>query len=108
MASEVRIGNVRHLYSAASIKKLRGAKFACLNICSITNKLDDISALLHNSGLGYLGVCETWLTDMTSMKELQIVGYTISRNDRDAGSSKRLDGGVMVYSRNHHCFDELG
>ena len=48
------------------------------------------------------------LNASTSSKVLEIEGYTLARNDRDAASGERGGAGIIVYTRNIHCFDDLG
>ena len=44
-----------------NISNLRGVTMGRLNICSLIRKHDDVVALLSNSKLDYLGICESWL-----------------------------------------------
>ncbi len=45
----------------SDLSRLRGLSFACLNICSLSNKVDDVNLILSKGDLDCFCVCETWL-----------------------------------------------
>ena len=95
------------IFNSAQLATLRGLKFGGINVCSYIPKSNDIVTLLNNSNLDYLGITESWLNSSISDCELEIDGYSLLRNDRDNGSSKRGGGGILIYSRTNHVFQHL-
>ena len=65
---------------------------AHINICSIRNKLTEISEILVSDNLHILAVSETHLDATFEDSALLIQGYNIVRRDRNA-----FGGGVMFY-----------
>ena len=89
------------------LANLKGASFACLNVCSVLKKIDKIRSLLARSDLDVLGINESWLHSNIDSNELDIDGYTAHRFDRDLGSGKRMGGGLLVYTKNKYVFKSL-
>ncbi len=83
--------------SSHDLFKLRGPAIGCLNIQSITRKLDDVKLLLARSEFNCLGLVETWLNGSICDNELHVKDYDLIRFDRDQGSYKRGGGGLMFY-----------
>ena len=78
------------------LSKLRGVKLSALNIRNICNKVIDIEILLHQSGLDYLGLCETWMASDIDSEVLNVHGYDVHRLDRTTVLDKK-GGGLLAY-----------
>ena len=63
-----------------------------LNVRSLRNKINDLSALLLMDSFDIVAMIETWFNDDFSDSELQLDGYTIFRFDR----ANRRGGGVLL------------
>ena len=74
----------------------KGLRIAHINICSIRNKLTEISHILFSKSLHILAVSETHLDSTFEDASLMIHGYNIFRNDRNA-----YGGGVACYIQSH-------
>ncbi len=57
---------------------MKGMRFFHLNICSIRNKLDELSLFCDEHKPHVLSLNETWLDDSFLDNELAIPGYIIS------------------------------
>lgn len=68
-----------------------GLKIAHLNICSLWNKVSDISEIIQDYNLQILVISETHLDSAINSTVLNIDGYNIYRQDRN------LYGGVACY-----------
>lgn len=73
----------------------KGFKVAHINICSLRNKIIEVSELLA-LGIHVLAVSETHLDDTFNDEVLGIQGYDIFRRDRNI-----YGGGVAVYVQSH-------
>ena len=93
--------------SSKDIAKLKGIKVGSLNIRSLYKKVDDVKLLLADSKLDYLGLSESWLNLSVIGPEVEIEKYNMYRFDRDAGSSKRGGGGIVVYINTKRNFEHL-
>ena len=93
--------------SSYDLAKLRGPAIGCLNIQSMTRKLDDVKLLLARSELNCLGLVETWLNNSISDDELYIHNYDLIHFDRDQGSCKRGGGGLMFYVDRKYQFQSM-
>ena len=74
----------------------KGLKIAHINICSIRNKLTEISEILMFNQLHILAVSETHLDSTFDDASLNIQGYCIVRRDRNA-----FGGGVAFFIQDH-------
>ncbi len=91
-------------YSTRCLRKTRGVTIACLNVQSVTRKLDDIRELLHGSRIDCLCINETFLNNSIDTSLLNVDGYYIIRHDRTDASGKKGGGGVDdVYSQRQKC-----
>ena len=79
------------MYEAFSKK---GLHFLHLNARSLLSKLSDVRLLVNNSKAAVLAVSETWLDGSVTDAEIELVGYTVVRKDRN-----RNGGGVCLYVR---------
>lgn len=70
----------------------KGLKIAHLNICSLKNKVHELSSILSDNSLHIIGISETHLDNETEDCEINILGYNIFRNDRNT-----FGGGVAFY-----------
>ena len=76
-----------------SRNKPYGLKVAHINVCSLRNKIDQISHILCDLNLDILGLSETRLNSEITDDELYIDGYIFIRNDRITDSG----GGVGIF-----------
>lgn len=74
----------------------KGLRIAHLNICSLRNKIDDLSVLLQDSNIDILAISETHLYASVMNSQINILGYNIFRLDRD-----HRGGGVAFYIQNN-------
>ena len=74
----------------------KGLKIAHLNICSLRNKVHEITSLLKNENLHILAISETHLDSTIGVNEIAVSGYNVFRNDRNS-----YGGGVAIYVQNH-------
>lgn len=74
----------------------KGLKLGHLNICSLRNKVIDISNILLEGRLHTLGISETHLDSSFEDSSLHIQGYSIYRKDRNIWG-----GGVAIYIQDH-------
>ena len=72
----------------------KGLHFLHLNARSLLSKLSDVRLLVNNSKAAVLAVSETWLDGSVTDAEIELVGYTVVRKDRN-----RNGGGVCLYVR---------
>ena len=83
------------------IKNLRGLKMASLNINSLLRHVDELRLMLPNSKIDVFTVNESKIDSSITDNEISIPGYNMLRRDR-----KRFGGGVVVYIREVHSFNE--
>ncbi len=82
---------------SVSIKLPRkGLKLAHINICSLRNKLVEISDVLVTNNIHVLAVTETHLDQTFTDDVLNINGYNIYRKDKN-----KYGGGVAIYIQSH-------
>lgn len=74
----------------------KGLKIAHLNICSLRNKLVELTEILECNNIHILALTETHLDSSFSDEFVSIQGYNILRKDRN-----RHGGGVAIYIQNH-------
>lgn len=74
----------------------RGLRFAHLNICSLKNKVQELSSILHENNIHIMAISETHLDGTIDDTEVSIHGYNIFRLDRD-----RHGGGTAFYIQDH-------
>lgn len=70
----------------------KGLKIAHLNICSLRNKIQDITGILENNNLHILAISETHLDVTIEDFLLHVNGYLLYRCDRNING-----GGVAFY-----------
>lgn len=75
---------------------LRGLKFAHLNICSLRNKIIELSSILLENKIHVVGISETHLDESFEDSTVNIQGYNVYRMDRDKNG-----GGVALYVQEH-------
>lgn len=71
-------------------------KLGHLNVCSLNpskSKFLEIYEIIQRSKLDVIGISETWLTEHTSTKAVEIEGYSFERCDR----MNQRGGGVGLY-----------
>ena len=78
------------------------------NVNSLTNKTDELAALVKNVRLyrecSLMCFTETWLTDNVPDANVELSGFTIVRADRDPKlSGKRKGGGLALFINNKWC-----
>ena len=64
-----------------------------LNICSLPNKVREVTSLISRRGAYIFGLAETWLNDNISNGELAIPYFNLHRKDRTGSRG----GGVAIY-----------
>ena len=74
----------------------KGLKVAHLNICSLRNKVQDISQIILEHNLHILAISETHLGPSINSSIVKIDGYDIYRKDRNENG-----GGVAFYVQSH-------
>lgn len=70
----------------------KGLKIAHLNICSLRNKMHDITGILKNNNIHILAISETHLDASIDSSLLHVNGYLLYRQDRNING-----GGVAFY-----------
>jgi hypothetical protein len=75
------------------------------NIQSLENKWDKLKARIfyqrHIQNCNILCFTESWLND--DINNIQLVGYTLYRQDRTAASGKTRGGGLCLFVNNSWC-----
>lgn len=74
----------------------KGLKVAHINICSLRNKLIDITNILSQGNIYILAISETHLDSTFDNSAVSIHGYSIYRKDRN-----EYGGGVAIYIQDH-------
>ena len=74
----------------------KGLKVAHLNICSLKNKVIELSKIMFENDLHIVAISETHLDDSIDNSVVSIQGYNIIRLDRN-----RYGGGVAFYVQDH-------
>lgn len=74
----------------------KGLKVAHINICSLRNKLIDITSILSQGNIHILLISETHLDSTFDSLAVSIHGYNVNRKDRN-----RYGGGVTIYIQDH-------
>lgn len=82
--------------SIAALLPKKSLKIAQLNICSLRNKVYEITDLLAVNSINILAISETHLDDTFQDEAMGIQGYNLYRKDRN-----RYGGGVALYVQNH-------
>lgn len=77
-------------------KGLKKKKKGHINICSLRNKIQDISNLLTSHNIHIQAISETHLDNMFDDAIIEIQEYNIYRRDRDI-----YGGGVAIYIQSH-------
>ena len=80
-----------------------GLRIGAINVCSMPNKLDDVSVLLHNNDkhIHVLGISESRLTKVIPDEQFSMNNYTLLRSDVVSNSVHRMARvGLAVYI--HH------
>ena len=73
-----------------------------LNVRSLWNKYDQIRQYLFNSNISILGISESWLSDTTDRRLINIPNYTCISNDRiwsENNINVKKGGGTCCYIR---------
>ncbi len=70
----------------------KGLVLAHLNICSLRNKVHEITRICSSDNIHVLALSETHLDDTYDDSELAVEGYSLFRRDRD-----KYGGGVAFY-----------
>ena len=92
-------GPTGSFYNTGDLPKLLGFKIAHLNVQSILNKMDHVRLLRSNKKLDIFTFSETRQNPSRKDSEVNIPGYTLTRNDR---SGKR-GGGANFPFVNGRC-----
>lgn len=74
----------------------KGLVLAHLNICSLRNKVHEITRICSLNNIHILALSETHLDNTFDFSELAVAGYRLYRRDRD-----RYGGGVAFYVQKH-------
>lgn len=61
----------------------KGLRFAHLNICSLKNKIHELSSILQENNIHIMAISETHLDDTIEDTVVSIQGYNIFRLDRN-------------------------
>ena len=94
-------------YCTASLAKLKGISFCCLNVRSLMLKIDSIKLILQRSNIDCLVLNETFLNKSITDLEISIDGYDCHRFDRTAESGKHSGGGIVAYVNNKYDFHPI-
>ena len=81
----------------ATLSQLNGLILAHLNICSIRNKMTEVTRILHLSKISCLGISESNLDDTVDDCLLQVDNYILMRLDRVDRTVRVSGGGVALY-----------
>lgn len=81
-------------------KNRKGFTVAHLNVCSLKNKLEEVTLQLHIESINILTLSETWLTPNIDSAILKIEGYNLYRLDRSKppNSKQKKGGGLALYT----------
>ena len=79
------------------LAKLKGITITHLNVCSLINKLDHVTAMFLKGDLDICLITETWLDDTINNTELQVPGHYLFRNDRDKSKCKQKGWNLCLY-----------
>ena len=74
----------------------KGLKCAHLNICSLKNKVNELSSILHDNDIHIMAISETHLDNTIADSVVSIQGYNFFRRDRD-----RFGGGTAFFLKEH-------
>lgn len=74
----------------------KGLKLAHINICSLRNKLAEITDVLITNNIHILAITETHLDNTFPDNAVNIQGYNVYRKDRDSHG-----GGTALYIQSH-------
>ena len=75
-----------------SIDKLpKGLILAHINICSLSNKTEDLALFLKSNKVDILAISETHLDSLIENSKIKLAGFSVYRNDRN-----RFGGGVAI------------
>lgn len=80
----------------------KGLHFIHINARSLLNKIAELQLIANKSKAAIISVTETWLDDSITNTEVNILGYTILRKDRN-----RCGGGVCMYVREDIAYTSL-
>ena len=83
--------------------KIRVLHFGHLNINSILPKIKQLKSLLINSNSSVLRLTETKLDNTVNNKEVEIVGYNLTRSNRN-----KMEGGIPCYIQTSIPFNYHG
>lgn len=87
---------INHLMLGHAKLPKKGLKIAHINICSLRNKITDITEILMSNQLHILAISETHLDSTFEDSALNIQGYKIVRRDRNG-----FGGGVALFIQDH-------
>ena len=71
--------------------------FLISNVRSITNKIDELSAVVSTNQIDMMCITETWLCSIIPDNALSFANFTVIRNDRTSSSG----GGVCIFINNN-------
>ncbi len=77
--------------------KCKGHTCVVWNSRSLLNKIEEIERIKIQASPEFIGVTESWLTDMIDTCQIEISGYKVFRYDRTAESGKSTGGGLVFY-----------
>lgn len=80
----------------SSVLPQKGFRMGHLNICSLRNKVDEVSNILGEYNLHLLALTETHLNPEINSEALKIEGFNMFRHDRGTRG-----GGVAIYCQDH-------
>ena len=83
-------------------KVSKGLRFFHLNICSQSNKMDELRLFCNEHKPHVLSINESWLDDSFSDEEIRLSGFNLMRRDRNCNG-----GGLVVYIADHLKFNRL-
>ena len=90
----------------SNIGHLRELKLGCFNVCSLRNKLIEVTALLHDHGVDIACISKTWLIgeDKPVIMEINELGYQmqhVPHATRGGGVGILYKPSLNIQSR--HC-----
>lgn len=87
----------------------KGLVLAHLNICSLRNKVEEITTLCQSENIHILALTETHLDDSFDNSVVAVDGYNLYRRDRDkhgGGVALYIKDSIVVVQRNYiMCVD---
>lgn len=95
---------------SSSVKPVVKPVFSCLNVCSLSSKLDDVLEYVRDNSVNIMCLVETWHdTDCVALSRLRSLGYVVIDRARPRlrHDLSTNHGGLAVFSSLPHRLDIL-